>query len=118
AARRLRADIYHFHDPELLPLGLLLRFSRARVVYDAHEHLADNILSKHYVPDALRGPVSLIVGRCELFAARGLNAIVAATPYILQRFQKVPTLSAGVYNFPLAEEMSATGSWDSREMQA
>jgi glycosyltransferase involved in cell wall biosynthesis len=118
AARRLQADIYHFHDPELLPWGLLLRFSGARVVYDAHEHLPDNILSKHYLSDALRRPVSLIAGRCELLAVRGLSATVAATPYILQRLRRVRTLSAGVYNFPLESELSATASWNSREAQA
>jgi glycosyltransferase involved in cell wall biosynthesis len=120
AAQRLRADICHFHDPELLPWGLLLRLSGAKVVYDAHEHLAHDILTKHYLrlPTALLRPLSLIVGRCELLGARGLSAIVAATPEILERFRKLPVLSAGIYNFPLTEELLHTGSWDTRPLQA
>ena len=35
---------------------------------------------------------------------------MAATPYILQRFQKVPALTVGVFNFPIAGELSALGS--------
>ena len=120
AAQRLRADICHFHDPELLPWGLLLRLSGAKVVYDAHEHVAHDMLTKHYLPlsTALLRPLSFIVGRCELLAARGLNAIVTATPEILERFRKLPALSAGIYNFPLSEELLHTGSWDSRPLQA
>jgi glycosyltransferase involved in cell wall biosynthesis len=120
AAQRLRADICHFHDPELLPWGLLLRWSGARVVYDAHEHVAHDILTKHYLPlpAALLRPLSFIVGRCELLAGRGLNGIVAATPEILERFRRLPALSAGIYNFPLAEELLQTGPWESRPLQA
>jgi len=120
AARQLRADICHFHDPELLPWGLLLRFSGARVVYDAHEHVAHDILTKHYLPlpAAILRPLSFIVGRCELLGARGMDAIVAATPEILERFSTLPALSAGIYNFPLTEELLHTDTLDSRPLQA
>lgn len=121
AAQQLRADICHFHDPELIPWGLLLRLSGAKVVYDAHEHVAHDILTKHYLPlpAALLRPLSFVVGSCELAAARGLNAIVAATPEILARFGKLPVPSEGVYNFPLGEELlQQGGDWESRQLQA
>lgn len=118
AARRLNADIYHFHDPELLPWGVLLRCSGGKVIYDAHEHLSHDILSKRYLPAATRPVVSLIAGSCELLAVRALSGVVAATPDILQRFMRRPEFAAGVYNFPLAEELQRSGSWERREVQA
>ena len=118
AARRLRADIYHFHDPELLPWALLLRLSGAKVVYDTHEHLPEDILTKHYLPASVRRSLSYFAGRCELLAARGMSAIVAAYPHIQQRFRTVSVPSISVCNYPLAEELRRTGAWEARERQA
>ena len=50
-ALHARPDIYHFHDPELLPLGVVLRWlSRRPVVYDSHEFLVEDIRGKHWIP--------------------------------------------------------------------
>lgn len=117
-ARDLRADIYHFHDPELLPWGLLLRLSGAQVVYDTHEHLAEDILTKHYLPQALRGALSFIVGRGELLAARGLSGVVAAYPHIQRRFEHLTVPSISVCNYPLAHELQREGPWQQRRAQA
>lgn len=116
-ARAMRAPIYHFHDPELIPWGVLLRFGGARVVYDAHENLPHDILAKRYLPAAARWALSGIVNPLELLAARALGSVVAATPDIEARFRSV-ALHPGVYNFPLDGELAQPGEWRGRQAQA
>jgi len=49
-----KADILHFHDPELLPIAFLLRILGRKVVFDMHENLPLEILTKAYIPKFIR----------------------------------------------------------------
>ena len=103
AALEERADVYHFHDPELMGVGLALRARGARVVFDVHEDIPQDIIDKPWIPAPLRRPVSL----GSLVALRTLqqwySAIVAATPAIARRFPHKRTVV--VANYPRIEEL-------------
>lgn len=105
AALAEAADLYHLHDPELLPVGLLLRLLGRRVIYDAHEDLPRQILAKDWLPCWLRPPVALATACFEAVAARCLSGVVAATPAIARRFPRRGT--ALVQNFPPCSEFAA-----------
>src|SRR5690606_37668892 len=60
-AVELDAEIYHLHDPELIPIGLKLKKLGKKVIFDAHEDLPNQILSKHYISPLIRKPLSTIV---------------------------------------------------------
>jgi glycosyltransferase involved in cell wall biosynthesis len=100
AARREHADVYHFHDPELMWVGVLLKLRGARVIYDVHEDVPKQIMSKHWIPGWARPLISKAVFAVEQVAARILDGIVAATPSIARKFPDAKTVV--VQNFPEA----------------
>jgi glycosyltransferase involved in cell wall biosynthesis len=105
-ARALDAAIYHFHDPELMPAGLMLAGGGARVVYDAHEDLAATVLDKAWIHARLRRPAARVVGRLEPMAADRLAAVVAATPAIAERFAACRRPVVVVNNYPDLDEFA------------
>ena len=102
AALSERADIYHFHDPELLPVGVILATLGKRVIYDAHEDVRNDILTKHYLSAPARRGLAAAAATIELAAVATLAGVVAATPLIASRFPREKTTT--VQNFPRLEE--------------
>jgi glycosyltransferase involved in cell wall biosynthesis len=109
-AKATQAQIVHFHDPELLPYGLLLKWQGRRVFYDAHEDLGRDVLMKAWIPRAFRKPIAAFVERLEHWVARRLDAVVAATPFIAQRFQGVGAVAVVVKNYPRLGELAQSNS--------
>src|SRR5262245_14138048 len=107
AARRLRGDVHHLHEPELIPLGLALKATGARVVYDAHEETPLEVRAMHPDRPALGGALSLGWTLAEKATGATVDGIVAATPSIARRFPARKTVV--VRNFPSAEEAERFG---------
>ena len=88
-ALRSRARLFHFHDPDLLPLAMFLRLCGRQTVYDVHEAVPEDISAKAWLPSFLR-PLIRGLYRLTVAAAQpGLGAIVTASSAI-----------AGAYRHP------------------
>ena len=103
AIKKNRPAVVHFHDPELIPLAILLKIIGFKVIYDIHEDLPSQILSKEWLPEILRKPIAEIMRCLEWLAAKVFDAIVPATPKIAERFPVDKT--AIIQNFPVVKEM-------------
>jgi len=114
-AREGGYGVVHFHDPELLVTGLLLRWKGHVVIYDVHEDVPGDILTKDWIPGMLRRPISFLVDRMETFCDRQLSAIVAATPTIARRFS--PGKTVVVQNFPIEQELESEFSWSGKRTE-
>lgn len=105
AALRCRARVYHFHDPELLAVGMLLKLTGSKVIYDVHESVGADISSKSYLPPWLRRLAALVVSALERAGARLYDGIIAATPFIASDFAL--DKSVVVQNFPIKGELAS-----------
>jgi len=117
-ALKADADVYHFHDPELIPVALLLRVHGKKVVYDIHEDLPRTIGYKPYLPRVLDKPISRTVQVIENWASGRFSALVTATPVIGDRFSKRNGNIAVVNNYPKMEEIQISGRGDSHKNRA
>lgn len=104
-ARALRADLYHLHDPELIPAGLALKKAGARVVYDAHEDAPIEAWSINRGRPLRRATLPAtwwILLKASRFA---FDAFVAATPRIAASLPRNRTIE--VRNYPRLEMWDA-----------
>lgn len=70
------ADVYHFHDPELIRVGLKLRKRGKRVIFDIHEDTRQQIILKGYIPPGLRKLLSRAYASYEDYACRKFSALI------------------------------------------
>jgi glycosyltransferase involved in cell wall biosynthesis len=106
-ALRTRADIYHLHDPELIPWGFVLRLLGKTVIFDVHEDFAQAAGVRSWIPRPLRG----LVARCWkglAWTASKLFHIVIAERYYARSFPR----SVKVLNYPHLERSEALRSVD------
>ena len=94
------ADFYHFHDPELIPVGLKLKKRGKKVIYDVHEDVPRQVLTKKWLPKFTRILVSKVVEKYENRAAKKFDFIITATPFIRDRFLKIDCKALDVNNYP------------------
>jgi glycosyltransferase involved in cell wall biosynthesis len=106
-ARDLDADIYHLHDPELIPAGLALKRGGKKVIFDSHEDVPRQILSKSYLKPTTRSFVARTMDGFERFSCRRLDMVVAATPAIREKFIAMDVSAIDICNFPLLGELAS-----------
>lgn len=103
---RHKPEFLHFHDPELIPIGVLCKLMGMRVVYDVHEDLSESIREKQWLPAWLRVYVASIMSLVEKAAAKVFDRVVAATPKISKRFDYNCTVL--VQNYPRLSELTVS----------
>ena len=96
-----RAEIYHFHDPELLPFAVLLKWlTRAKIVYDVHENVRQQIRTKAWLPVWSRRLISasyvLVEGICLPF----IDRVVLAEDSYLENYRRRRD-AVVIRNYPL-----------------
>lgn len=102
-ARSLGADIYHLHDPELLPWARMFLPYPSRVVYDMHENLPLSIEDKLWIPRLFRSNSARIVSLLEAWLLANLNVVFAESSY--QKWYPMLKRVRVVLNYPIFKEL-------------
>ncbi len=80
-----RADVYHLHNPDTLPLCIVLKVLGRRVIYDTHEDFSQRIAIREWIPRALRYPVSRSIVRTERVVAKLVDRTIATQARVAAR---------------------------------
>jgi glycosyltransferase involved in cell wall biosynthesis len=102
AALADESDLYHFHDPEFIPLAICLKALRPRaaVVYDVHEDYPSMMRDKYWLPHWSRPAAALGARWANRAAAALLDGIVVADQGVAADFRGAARKLIVHYNFP------------------
>ncbi|WP_280770553.1 glycosyltransferase [Salipaludibacillus daqingensis] len=100
-AKQLEADYYHFHDPELLPVGRLLKKKNNTVVYDVHEDYESGIVTRDYFIKSVRIMFSKVYKLVEKMTISPMKVVLAEKYYK----EKYP-MGTCILNYPKVSEAS------------
>ncbi|WP_415883478.1 glycosyltransferase family 4 protein [Neptuniibacter sp. QD34_54] len=110
------ADVYHIHDPELLPVATKLKKRGKKVLFDSHEDVPKQILSKPYLGEFAKKVISNIFKIYQKQAISKLDGVVAATPFILEALKPFSKKIIDINNFPHVGELTADKcTWNNKE---
>jgi len=116
-AKKINADVYHLHDPDLLIVGLFLKKMGKIVIYDIHEDNPKAILSRDWGFKLLRKFISVVFKWYENGISKKLNYLIAATPSIHNRFYKINNNTFTINNYPKLTVLKSNTNIPKRKRQ-
>lgn len=75
-ALELDCEIYHFHDPELLPYGIKLKNKGKRVIFDSHELYSEQISEKKYLPKSISNILAKYYSIYENYVLKRIDGVI------------------------------------------
>lgn len=79
AGLKTKSKIYHFHDPEMIWVGILLRLLGKKVIYDVHENVGAQILDKKWL--VFPKLFAFIYAIAEFLASKLFHIVIAEDSY-------------------------------------
>lgn len=106
SAKLIDAEIYHLHDPELLPLGKKLKQHGKKVIFDSHENIFGQIMNKEWIPRVLRLPASIVYSIYANHVLKNMDYIIAVTPIMINDLEKINKRVKLITNYPIIDAPS------------
>ena len=113
-ALEVDADIYHLHDPELLPYALKLKKRGKTVIFDSHENTLEEMADKAYIPGFFRSAVASVYRVYAKRIFKILDALVSVTPDIIDQLKEINENTWMITNYPILEGAEAGAAKNER----
>lgn len=103
-ARSLDADIYHLHDPELIPYGKKLKKKGKKVILDCHEDTVEQVIEKEWIPKFARPLVSVCYQKFAFNAYKIFDGLISVTPHIVEKLKIANANTWLITNYPILKK--------------
>ena len=101
---KINPSICHFHDPDFIFGAVFLSILGKKIIYDVHEDVPKQIMSKYWIPSILRRFISISFNIVEKFCVKFFfTSIIAATDSISKNFPKNKTIV--INNYPIINDL-------------
>lgn len=98
-AIQIDADVYHLHDPELIPIGLKLKRRGKKVMFDSHEDYTSNIKEKPYFQPWIAKSIAVLYAGYEKHSLRRFDGLISVTPHLTDRLKAINSKIYQITNY-------------------
>jgi Glycosyltransferase len=97
----VKADVYHFHDLEIIfkILNIKKALPNAKIIYDVHEYYPEMVKMSKKIPAVLKPVGEYYVDKKEISVTKKLDYIITTDDFNKDRFSKINPNTDVVYNF-------------------
>jgi glycosyltransferase involved in cell wall biosynthesis len=96
---KIKPNVWHIHDPELLPVASLLVLMKQKVVWDSHEdyykQFSSSVNYRTYIPSFFQPIIRFFVTQLLNYIDQKAVGIVCATESIAEKYQNKNTIIVG-----------------------
>jgi glycosyltransferase involved in cell wall biosynthesis len=104
-ALELNCDLYHLHDPELMPLAVKFKKCGKKTIFDSHEDIPGQLSEKTWIPKCLRKAVAKLYEQYEKWTLKRISGAIGARESDRGRFSKYNKNVAVITNYPIITPM-------------
>jgi len=105
---RQNADLFLFHDLELIGVGLLLRVRGKIVIFDIHEDFPASIVSKYYLPRLFQTPTRWLTKVLQKWLYCYFSALLVAEPDVAGQICNFNDIVTLVQNYPSIRDLEVS----------
>jgi glycosyltransferase involved in cell wall biosynthesis len=107
---KLNCDIYHLHDPELIPYIPLLKSKGKKIIFDSHENTSEQIKEKKHIP--FRRLLSVFYSMMEKLLLSHVDALIFVTPSMANKMKKINKNAYLITNYPITTTLFSSDYLD------